>query len=268
MFSSPWPPERIPVVFFCSWNVLCYRIKNMSFLLSPMDFPMPKNLRKTLMLCTLVTLFVMPAMAQEKAESVVKVQAKEKGATGPLKDWLDAENALIDPLSDKDKESFFILRNKYSIIRTIGVVERDIGNAVKACSKENPDMKDKMNQRFSEWKSSVNPIIDAAKKQLDKDLEAQKIVDVKEAKKVFKLNDAAFEYSEKQITKKPVSSKEACEGLLASMNDTENNMIGLLQETLLPESAIRTKDALLKKEEAAAKSAKPKAESKTEPKKE
>ena len=31
---------------------------------------------------------------------------------------------MIDPLSQKDQESVFILRNKYSIIRVIGIVER------------------------------------------------------------------------------------------------------------------------------------------------
>lgn len=177
----------------------------------------------------------------QKVESVVKQEADPKAPTGPLKDWIDAENALIDPLSDKDKESFFILRNKYSILRVVKVVERDISKAVDSCSKENPDMKSKMTERFKEWSSAVDPIVDTAKKQLDKDIESQKIVDVKKARNVLKLNDKAYEYGESKITKNPITSKESCEGLLASMDRTEDTMITLLRQTLLPEAVIRSK---------------------------
>ncbi len=176
----------------------------------------------------------------EKAESVLKKEAPANPhQRTPLDDWRDAENALIDPLSDKDKESFLILRNKYSIIRVVGIVERDVDNAVKACGKANPDIKEKMETRFKQWKGAVNPIIDTAKKTFDKDLQSQKVVDAKDVKKVLKLQDEAYEFNEKQITKTPVTTLKACEGLLASMDRTEDSMIGLLEKTLLPESALR-----------------------------
>jgi hypothetical protein len=159
----------------------------------------------------------------------------------PLKKWLDAENALIKPLGEKDQESFFILRNKYSIIRVIGIVERDVGNAVQSCGKANPDIKKQMDERFAQWKAAVNPIVDTAKKQLEKDLDGQKYVDPKKARDVFKLNDEAYEYGEKQIVKQPVTTKEACGDLLSSMDRTEDEMVTLLQNTLLPESVIRTR---------------------------
>lgn len=192
-----------------------------------------------------------PTLAQDKAkekaaekpvESVVKKPVAAPDAnkpTGPVKDWIDAENAMIDPLSQKDKESIFILRNKYSIIRVIGIVERDIGNAVKSCGDKNPAMKKTMDERYKQWKNSVNPIIATAKKQLDKDIDAQKIVEVKEFRKVLKLNDEAYEFGDKQVTKTPVTTPEACQGLLASMDRTENEMIMLLRQTLLPDEVIR-----------------------------
>jgi hypothetical protein len=195
-----------------------------------------------------------PAKPAEKSKADLKKSAEESPpavAENPaLKKWIDAENALIDPLSNKDKESFLILRNKYSIIRVVGIVERDIGEAVKSCGKKNPDMKEKMDSRFKQWQGAVNPIIDTAKKTFEKDINNQKLVDPKEAKKVLKLNDEAYEYSEKQITKLPVSTKEACEGLLSSMNRTEDNMIKLLQKTLLPESAIRAEQEQIEKAKA------------------
>lgn len=213
------------------------------------------SVRRLLMFSTMLAVLAAPAFAQdqkkggEKKEKVVEAQAAPKGPTGPVKEWLDAENALIDPLSDKDKQSFYILRNKYSIIRVVRVVERDVESAVKACSKANPGMKEKMTTRFDQWKAGVNPIIDIAEKQLNKDLDAQKIVDVKKARNVLKLNDKAYEYSDGQITKKVVTSEEACQKLIESMDRTENNMIALLQKTLLPESTIRNQSENIKKQQ-------------------
>lgn len=225
-------------------------------------------LKKFLLLSSVLTVIaIVPAMAEEPAKEAPKEAAKQeviplskeekrqakevqsiirqqkedsesKKAT-PLARWIKAENALIDPLNDLDKESIFVMRNKYSVIRVIGVVERDIGNAVSACGKANPDMKIAIEKRFSEWQNAVNPVIETAKKQLESDIEKQTIVDKAEFKKVLKLNDEAYQYGEKQVTKTPVSSKEACEDLIESMDDTESDMIELLQETLLPESVLR-----------------------------
>lgn len=180
-----------------------------------------------------------------------EAQSAKAGPTGKLKEWMDAENKMIDPLPLKDQESIFILRNKHSMMKVTRVVEGDIESAVKSCSKSNPDMKDKMEGRFKQWQSAVSPILDTAEKQLDKDIDAQKIVDADDFKDVLELHDEAYEEGEKQTIKQPVATKEACEGLLASMDNTEDNMIQLLQQTLLPESAIRKRAADMEKAKAA-----------------
>lgn len=187
-----------------------------------------------------------------KAPKKVEAQSAKAGPTGALKEWMDAENKLIDPLSEKDRESVFILRNKHSMMEATRIVEGDIENAVKSCGKNNPDMKDKMNARFKQWQAAVNPILDAAKKQLKKDIEAQKIVDADDLEDVLDLQSDAYEDAEKKTVKQPVTTKEACEGLLASMDRTEDNMIRILQQTLLPEGAIRKRAADLEKTKPAA----------------
>lgn len=206
-------------------------------------------------LLTTALLIAAPSYAQEKkteekpAKEATTVLAKKTGPAGPVKEWIDAENAMIDKLPNAQKESIFILRNKHSVIRVIRVVERDIGSAVKACSSKNPDMKSKMNDRFTQWKNAVTPIIKTAEKQLNADIDSQQLVDAKEFRRVMKLNDEAFEYGEKQIQKTPVSSKEACEDLLSSMDRTEDDMIQLLRQTLLPESVIQSRAKTAEKQE-------------------
>lgn len=196
-----------------------------------------------------------PAFAQDakdkKVEAVAKPAEAEtapkkeerstKKSTTPINKWIDAENAMIEPLSNLDKESIYILRQKHSIIRVISVVERDIGAAVKSCGKTNPDMKGAIETRFTEWKNAVKPIVTTARKNLDKEIDKQEIVNAKEFKRVLKLNDEAFEYGDKATTKSPVSEKGACEALISSMNDTEDKMVALLQDTLLPPSVIKSR---------------------------
>jgi hypothetical protein len=168
-------------------------------------------------------------------------QAPKKQAATPVSKWLEAENAMIDPLSELDKQSIYILRQKHSIIRVIGIVERDIGAAVKSCSKANPDMKGDIETRFTDWKNAVKPVVTTARKNLNQEIEKQEIVSTKEFKRVLKLNDDAFEYTDKRTTKNPVSERAACESLMASMNDTEDKMVKLLQDTLLPPSVIKSR---------------------------
>lgn len=174
-------------------------------------------------------------------EAAATPLAVDKKQSNPISTWIHAENAMIDPLSNLDRESIYILRQKHSIIRVIGVVEGDIGNAVKSCGTANPGMKSKIEDRFKQWKNAVNPVIKTARKNLDAEIEKQTIVDTAQLKKVMKLNDAAFEYGDKRIVKDPVSSQSACEALMMSMNDTEDEMIGLLQDTLLPPSVIKSR---------------------------
>lgn len=215
--------------------------------------------RKFLILSALVGFMALtPNMVQAQGEdSVVKVpqNATDGPPPGPLKDWIDAENALIDPLSDEDKESFLLIRTKFSYISAVRVAERDIGAAVKSCGEKNPGMKDKMDARFRQWQGAIVPILDTADKTLDREIDSQKIVDPKKARNVLTLHKEAYEDGEKRVTKTPITTEDACEDLLDSMDDTEDDMIQILQDTLLPESVIEKRTDDMEKAEEEAKKA-------------
>jgi hypothetical protein len=233
---------------------------------------------RSLLLISTVLVFaaISPATAQDtpaketakpaaKTESVLKKEPAAKATENtPVKKWIDAENAVIDKLKPREQETFLLIREKYSIIKTIGIAERDIGDAVKSCGKNNPGMKDKMQSRFKQWQDAVNPIITAAEKNLDNELNSQKVVEVSVAKNIFKLQDEAYAYNEKMTTKQVVTTAEACQGLLDSMDRTEDNMITLLEKTLLPESVIRQQYERGQKEKMKAEAEAKKKESATE----
>ncbi len=197
-------------------------------------------MKKTAALTLMILLAgIAPAAAQKAKEVVV---APEKNT--PVTEWMAAENKLIDTLNKSGKESFLILRNKHSVIRTVRIVERDVGSAVESCGKNNPDMKAAMDTRFKDWQSAINPILNDAEKFLKTEIEEQQLVYPNDFRHVLKLNDDAYEYTEKMVKKEVITDKPACEKLRDSMDRTEDQLVTLLQDILIPENVIRdrTKD--------------------------
>ena len=187
-------------------------------------------------------------------ENKKKVEDEIKKDT-PITEWISSENALLDRLPEQNKQTFFVLRTKHSTIRAIETVRRDIGNAVDACSKENPDLKKEINGRFGEWKASVNPILDDAKKYLDQELQEQQAFHRTDYDHIIKLNDKAYAFSDEQVKKTPVTEKKACEKLIRSMDRTEDNLISLLQDILIPEEVIRARSERIQKDKKNSKTA-------------
>ena len=168
----------------------------------------------------------------------IKIQEENKT---PITEWIDAENALLATLPKENQKVFFILRNKHSTIRAIRVVHRDIKNAVEACGKENPSLKKEMNARLKSWEKGVFPILKNAEGFLKRELKEQEAFHESDYKHVTKLNDKAYEFSDGKVEKTPVTSEKACRALLNSMDDTEDNLISLLQDILLPKEVIQNR---------------------------
>lgn len=191
-------------------------------------------------LCLSVAMFVlaMPAMAQDKQEET------------PITKWIAAENSMLDSMPKSNQEVFFVLRNKHSVIRTLWVVHRDIKNAVKACGQNNKDLKKPMQERLKDWENAVLPILSEAEKLLKTEVKEQEAFHASDYNHVIDLNDKAFKFSESKIQKTPITTQEACESLLASMDETEDNLVSILQDMLLPEEVVRERVEQAKKAEA------------------
>lgn len=190
------------------------------------------HLRFLLSFFCLLIVFAMPSIAQDK---------KATKEVTPITKWIEAENELLATLPKENQKVFFIMRNKHSVIRTIDVVHRDIKNAVKACGKENKEMRADMSSRFKEWESAVLPIIKDAQKFLKRELKEQDAFHVTDYNHVTKLNDKAYTFSESKVEKQVVTTEQACRGLLNSMDDTEDKLISLLQDILLPQEVIQNR---------------------------
>lgn len=190
-----------------------------------------RKFNKCLIVAALMVSFSLPALANKQDD----LNAIET----PITKWMAAENAMIDKLPIQNQKIFFVLRNKDNVIRSVKMVERDVQIAVKSCAKENPEIGSEIKSRFKDWQNAVNPILKEAESFLKKELKEQEAFHISDYKHITKLNDKAFEFSEEQIQKKPVSSLEACQGLIKSMDRSENQLVELLQDILLPEEVVR-----------------------------
>jgi len=159
----------------------------------------------------------------------------------PITKWITAENQLLDTLPKQNQKVFFLLRNKHSVIRSIYMVRNDIGSAVKACAKNNKEIRKSINGRYAQWEKSIMPILKESEKHLKKELKEQEAFFMTDYKYVMALNDKAYKFSESQIKKTPVTTLDSCEKLVGSMDRTEDKLISLLQEILLPEEVMRSR---------------------------
>ena len=171
-----------------------------------------------------------PAVSAEEAEAP---------EANPVTEWREAEQQFMATLPRANQEVFFILKNKHNVIRTIEVVHRDVAKAVKACGKANRDIKEPISDRLKSWENAVLPILKTAGQFLETELKDQQAFHISDYRHLIKLNDAAFAYSDAQIEKQIVTTSEACRKLLRSMDRTEDELVSLLQDILLPEEVIR-----------------------------
>lgn len=121
------------------------------------------------------------------------------------------------------------IRSGFGMIRAIRTVEADVGKAVKACGKDNPDMKETIESRFKTWSGSVDPLLKKSGKDMDKAIKAAAFPDEKKVTSYLALLDKAAAHADSRIEKKPVTTLGACNGLMESMNNTEPTMVGLLE---------------------------------------
>ena len=171
------------------------------------------------------------AKKDESADSDIPPEAKEhqKAAEEVFRDT----KKIAENLKPAEQKHFFLLYNNYNLIGTVKMVEGDVGNAIEACGKENPDMKEGLDTRFKEWKMAIDPVVKEAEINVNNMVIAQDYAKPEQIKKVFKGLDKTRMLASKQIEKTPVTTKDACEYLQEKMTDTQDNFVRLLKETLI-----------------------------------
>lgn len=144
-----------------------------------------------------------------------------------------AAEEFTQGFSDEDRRHFNVLYGNYNLVKIVETVQDDVGTAVKKCGEANADMKEPLDKRYDEWRAAIKPVMAEAEANLNNMVFAQDYAQPKKIRKFFKLIDDAREKRDAEVEKVPVTSKEACEYLLKTMDSTQQSMISLLRATLV-----------------------------------
>lgn len=141
---------------------------------------------------------------------------------------------LVAPLSQPQMQDVFLLREGYGLIRSVEIVQRDIGRAVRLCGEDNPDLKGPMDARYKKWTSTVDPVLKQKMAALQKAIDTQTYTQPQKIRAYFKALDDAAIFAEKKFDKRVITTEEACKSLLQSMDGTEENVAGIMSELKVP----------------------------------
>lgn len=142
-------------------------------------------------------------------------------------------SAITKGLDDNQRRHFLMIYNSHNLISTVTHVKSQVSEAINACSEANPDMKDPLNKRFGEWAGAVDAKMVEAEANRDNMIMAQDYAEEPKIRSVLKQADVLRQETQRYMEGIPVTSKEACEYLLNKMDETQDNMVKLLEMTLI-----------------------------------
>jgi hypothetical protein len=150
----------------------------------------------------------------------------------PIQKLDDRAVALLDKKNENQIKQFDAIRAAHGIIKAVENVQSSLVRAVKSCGTQNPDMKEALETRLSDWRLSVRPSIQQGKSRLEKMILLQDIAKPSEVRAYLKAFDEAIAYRDKNIASVPVSDKKSCEKMLKEMDKSEKDLPKLLIENL------------------------------------
>jgi hypothetical protein len=165
------------------------------------------------------------ATVQDPEKMKAYERAAEKAQT--------ALKAIGEDLKEESAKHFFMMYQNYNLIGTVRVVQKDVGNAINECGKNNPGMKTGLDDRYKAWDGAIEPVMKEAQANVDNMIIAQEYTDPAKIKKAFGALDEARAATNASIDKRPVTSEDACKHLLEKMDETQENLTSLLRETLV-----------------------------------
>lgn len=140
---------------------------------------------------------------------------------------------LSKTLKEEELKHLFYIRETFGSTRAVKVVRRDVEKAVKACAKENPDMRTTLTERFSNWAGAIDPVLESKNKEIDAAIAEQTYLKPKDIKDYLKMIEKAADNVDKGITKTPITTPQACNGLLTSMDHTQKTLAELIASMTL-----------------------------------
>lgn len=177
-------------------------------------------------------IFVAPAGAADVNKLDGKVAVSED-AVNDAADLNATMEEIIADLSEANQKHFIGIYHTHALIGTVEAVRGDMERAVVSCAEENPDLAEELEAGFAGWTGAVNPVLDEAEGQIKNMVLVQDYRKPKELRALLKNMDDMRAKTAGSLDKVPVTTEKACKKLLKRMGRTQDDLVTLLQETLV-----------------------------------
>lgn len=165
-------------------------------------------------------------------------EADKTKATPPANPYIvkidEMAKDLAGKLSSEEAEALGLVRHSFGLVRSVGVVRRNVEHATGLCLKANPDMKAQMSPRFDSWNAKIKTALDEQDRNLKRASGKENFKDPAAVKAYLDLLDKAGKYAEEHLDVQVVTTPEACARLQKSMDETETVLTGLIHEIKWP----------------------------------
>lgn len=188
-------------------------------------------------------LAIMPAqvMAQTgTAQSAIAAEAQAEAADEQSPAIKAKQEALTEKTADlaqkldlTQMQHFTVIYANYMIYSMVKAVESDVTRAVQGCTTANKELEIDMNTRFSAWQGAIEGPRKEAWSNIESMIAAQNYLSKAGFEEIFALVDETRALNSQEFGKTPVTTPEACKYMISKMDDTEKNMIQMLQSTLV-----------------------------------
>ncbi len=175
-----------------------------------------------------------PEISPEEIEKMEAEAEESKKEAGKLSLALSEEmRAISEELSQVNKRHFFMIYNNHNIIATVQTVKTDVSNAVATCAEKHESLKTPITERYNIWQDAVDTKLEEAQGFINNMMIAQDYIAKSKIETILKKADELRAATAARVKKVPVTTAEACEFLLNKMDDTQETMVTLIDQTLI-----------------------------------
>lgn len=171
----------------------------------------------------------LPVQAEEDAvqpDVMQPVQTLENPYQNELrKIALELSTSLTEP----ELKALDQLRIAFGMVRAVELVEGDVNEVVGKCATENPEIAEAINARHQAWAKTVSSERVAAEGKMEDLISSGMFKEPAKIKAYFEATDKVATFIDEQMDKKMVTTPEACDQLLKSMDETETKLTGIFK---------------------------------------
>lgn len=198
------------------------------------------TIRSAILLSFALIMATLPlsSFAQEQATekndtAVLQQEPQKQKAAFPANPHIDDLSAhakkLVEGLDKEALRTLYEIRNSFGITRSVHIVHQDVKKAVHLCGEKNPALKEDITKRFNTWDNAIMPAVKAAEQNRESVIDTQTVRPAEDVREYLRLTKEAADFTENQIEKNPVTTEDACQALIKSMDNTQNVIKELIE---------------------------------------